>query len=97
MDLLLKGKIRNRWHYESRLKAEESYAQKLETGREASAKSPEDFFGCTIVVENHATVSTARDYVLELFKPEYQRPKDPELTHLSPDRFSFDDLRLYVS
>lgn len=86
-----------RWHYESRLKSEESYALKLETGREANPRCPEDFFACMVVVENHATVSTARDEILRLFNLEYQRPKTPGQTHLSPDRFSFDDLRLYVS
>src|SRR6266481_10059806 len=60
-------RLHDRWHYESRVKAIESFAQKLETGRFHDVRNLEDFFGCTIVVENATAVSTAEALVRELF------------------------------
>jgi len=93
-------KIRNnkspRWHYESRIKQIESYALKLETGRESDPNRPEDMFGCTIVVENHTQLQTAEDMVGRLFELRQRRPPSPTTSHLAPENFGFDDLRLYV-
>jgi hypothetical protein len=86
----------HRWHYESRLKTEESYALKLETGRVRNPAAPEDFFACTVVVENRARIDEAEAAVCDLFALESRRPPRADFTHLPPHSFDFDDLRLYV-
>lgn len=96
VDGLVRSKKQTRWHYESRVKAEESFTLKLETGREKNPAAPEDFFGCTLVVENHAKIDEAVALIDNLFTIEYRRPKKSDQTHLTPSDFSFDDLRLYV-
>ena len=96
VDALVGSRKERRWHYESRVKEEESFALKLETGRVKDVEAPEDLFGCTLVVENTAKIEMAENLVLELFTKDYRRPKDPKLTHLDPMNFDFDDLRLYV-
>jgi hypothetical protein len=58
---------------------------------------PEDFFGCTLVVENKARIADAEKLVADIFTLEGRRPKDPKKTHLPPHSFDFDELRLYVS
>ncbi len=78
------------------MKSEESFALKLETGRAKDPSMLEDFFACTLVVENRARIPEAEKLVVELFSLEQRRPKDPEFTHLEPFSFDFDDLRLYV-
>lgn len=85
-----------RWHYESRVKELDSYALKLETGRVKEPHSPEDFFGCTIVVENHLRIAAAEEIIKGLFELDTRRPRDPKKTHLAPSSFEFDDLRLFV-
>lgn len=85
-----------RWHYESRIKDLESYALKLETGREKNPGKPEDMFGCTIVVENHSRIDEAARELGNLFKEAYRRPANSKRTSLSPHSFSFEDLRLYM-
>ena len=60
-----------KWHYESRVKEMESYAQKLETSREPNPNRPEDMLGCTLVVENHAKVQPAVDAVVTAFPLSY--------------------------
>src|SRR5215213_854291 len=84
-----------RWHYESRVKSEEGYALKLETGR-AEVDKFEDFFACTLVVENQARIKSAKNLVLSHFTLKYRRPKYDDFTHKSSESFPFDDLRLYV-
>jgi ppGpp synthetase/RelA/SpoT-type nucleotidyltranferase len=96
VDAKLTGKRSSRWHYESRVKELESYALKLETGRETHPGRPEDMFGCTIVVENHSKIFDAAALITELFREEYRRPADPKITSLLSHSFAFDDLRLYV-
>lgn len=85
------------WHYESRVKELESYALKLETGRELHPSSPEDMFACTLVVENYSRIPAAEREICNLFKLESRRPKKQKRTTLFPQDFSFDDLRLYMS
>lgn len=88
--------IDSRWHYEGRVKEVESFALKLETGRVENPQELEDFFACTIVVENRARVEEASKLIKEtLFDFVDQRPKDPKKTHKRPDSFQFDDLRIY--
>lgn len=85
------------WHYISRLKSEESFALKLETGRGYIAKQEtiEDFFACTFVVENYAAIRRAYEVIQDYFNIRYQRPQKDSITHKSPENFPFDDLRLY--
>lgn len=85
-----------RWHYESRIKSEESFALKLETGRVANPSAPEDFFACCIVVENQARVSDAESLICKLFSLIERKPPDKAVTPLPPHSFDFDDLRMYV-
>jgi ppGpp synthetase/RelA/SpoT-type nucleotidyltranferase len=84
------------WFYLGRIKSIESYALKLETGRFGDAKSINDFFACTLVVENLSQIN----HVVRLIKKEFvivvQKPKDLLFTHKLSHSFEFDDLRLYV-
>jgi ppGpp synthetase/RelA/SpoT-type nucleotidyltranferase len=96
VDELIASRKENRWHYEGRLKGEESFALKLETGRVGSPLMLEDFFGCTLVVENHARIADAEKLVGELFDLHERRPSQAISTRLAPCNFDFDDLRLYV-
>jgi hypothetical protein len=84
------------WHYFSRVKELESYALKLETGRVSKPKKLEDFFGCTLVVENLNQINIAIISIKEYFTLDSRRPKDPKITHKHPSSFEFDDLRLYA-
>lgn len=97
VDALVTSKKERRWHYESRTKEEQSFALKLETGRERNLDNPEDFFACALVVENYARITDAERFVRDLFELKQRRPKDPSKTHLAPYSFDFDDLRLYVA
>src|SRR6185503_14915453 len=74
VDSLLKSLKDPRWHYESRIKSEESYALKLETGR-SQVDRFEDFFARTLVVENQARIEAAKKLVQDYFDLEYRRPK----------------------
>jgi ppGpp synthetase/RelA/SpoT-type nucleotidyltranferase len=96
VDALVQGRKQTRWHYEGRIKQEESFAQKLETGREKNPGMPEDLFACTLVVENHARIAVAEQFVSDNFRLHQRRPRDAHVTHLAPHSFDFDDLRLYV-
>ena len=52
VDKILKSHKHESWHYTSRIKASESFALKIETGRFDINSIFEDFFACTIVVKN---------------------------------------------
>ena len=84
-----------RWHYESRVKKLESFALKVETGRTRPAKM-EDFFACTLVVENLGSMAKAEQLVRRRFKFYERRPKVDTFTLKPSDSFRFDDTRLYV-
>ncbi len=96
VDSLLGPRLHERWHYESRVKAEESFTLKIESGRYADLAALEDFFAATIVVRNGSEISDAEKLVKELFSLHSRRPERDDETHKSPDEFPFDDLRLYV-
>ena len=87
-----------KWHFESRVKELQSFALKLETGRCEDPKNMEDFFACTLVVENQNVIEPAIEFVKNKcgFIIKYQRPKTDKLTFKRPEWFPFDDLRLYV-
>lgn len=84
------------WFFFSRIKEEESFALKLETGRVTNPSEMEDFFACTLVVENRLAISAAVCVIEEICDVVERRPRNDDKTHKSPHEFSFDDLRLYV-
>lgn len=84
------------WHYESRMKALESFALKVESGRQNSLGQFEDFFACTLVVENLDSIAEAERLVRKRFKFRERRPKSNTFTSKPSDCFRFDDTRLYV-
>ena len=96
VDKLVLSRKPERWHFESRVKGEESFALKLETARVRDLSAPEDFFACTIVVENHSRIADAENFVAGLFAQHKRRPPRSDVTHLEPFSFDFDDLRLFV-
>ncbi len=96
VDDRLKGR-EGRWHYESRLKDEEAFLLKLESGRFEKPESLEDFFACTLVVENRGSIDRAEKLVRDSFALLYRRPRRNDFTHKQPEAFPFDDLRLYVN
>jgi len=85
------------WHYVSRLKEMESYAQKLESGRVFEPNKLEDFFACTIVVENIGSIKLAKKEIKKYFRIHEERPKSSEFTHKESSSFIFDDLRMYAT
>lgn len=97
VDAKVAGNKSPKWHYESRIKELESYAIKLETGRERHPRRPEDMFACTAVVENHSKIPEAAKTIAGLFKDEYRRPQSANKTALNPHSFAFEDLRIYAS
>ena len=96
VDALLKPRLRERWHYESRVKTVESFTLKVESGRVQDVSTLEDFFAATIVVRNGLEVIEAEKIVSELFAAHERRPPLDIETHKAPDQFPFDDLRHYV-
>lgn len=96
VDALLKPRLHERWHYESRVKTAESFTLKVESGRVHDLSTLEDFFAATIVVRNGLEVTEAETIVSELFSPHERRPPLDAETHKAPEQFPFDDLRRYV-
>lgn len=96
VDELMKGKKRDRWHYESRIKTPLSFALKLESGRVPNPAEMEDFFAATIVVPNATEIVVAEKMVRDCFSVKERRPPDNGSTHKAPEEFPFDDLRLYI-
>ncbi len=84
------------WHYIGRIKELESFALKIETGRCTQPQNMEDFFACTIVVENLSSVAKAETLVCNFFEKYKRRPLTDNNTKKQSDSFVFDDLRLYV-
>lgn len=91
------GSFKNdRWHYESRIKEEKSFALKIESGRSKNLQAIEDFFACTIVVCNATELSHVESFIRSEFSVVERRPKDQQVTHKRPDAFPFDDLRIFA-
>jgi uncharacterized protein (UPF0147 family) len=86
---------RRRWHYESRVKTELSFALKLESGRIENARETEDFFACTLVVQNLSQIENAEQEIRGRFLVVDRKPREADKTHKAADTFPFDDLRLY--
>lgn len=82
---------KRRWLFISRVKAEESYALKLLTGR-YSDYSIDDFLACTIVVPSLRHIAQAEELVLTSLDVLERKPG--ELTNLGPSDFRFDGIRM---
>jgi ppGpp synthetase/RelA/SpoT-type nucleotidyltranferase len=96
VDALLKPRLLEKWHYESRVKTAESFTLKVESGRVQDLSSLEDFFAATIVVRNGLEIIEAETIVSELFSAHQRKPPLDAETHKAPEQFPFDDLRRYV-
>lgn len=92
----LKPRLRPEWHYESRVKGEESFTLKLESGRVEDPNAVEDVLACWVVVRTVADILVAEELIKKHFKFDSRRPPDPRKTHKRPECFPFDDVRLYV-
>ncbi len=90
---LIKGK---RWYYDGRVKELESFALKVETGHYPHPAEMEDFFACTIVVDNLDSMNEAESMVRRAFIVKERRPPRKDYTSKPSDSFRFDDTRLYV-
>lgn len=95
IDTWIEGIKENKWHYESRIKEQESFALKFETGRFDSATIFDDFFGGMIVVPSHSEISYVEDILRETFELVAKKPNSKSFATYSPEHFVFDDLRLY--
>ena len=84
------------WFFVSRLKEQESFALKIETGRVDNPRRMEDFFACTIVVPTVSQVGEAEALLEAMYTVEARRPAQDETTHKKASDFVFDDLRLYL-
>lgn len=84
------------WHYESRVKQEESFALKMEMGQTTDPTQLDDFFACTVVVRNSTEIAKARNIIAAECNILHSRPKNARRTKNMPASFEFDDLRLYV-
>jgi len=94
---VLKPRVEERgWFYRDRVKALESYALKVETGRAADYTHMEDFFGCKVIVPNFSHIPEAIQLISDTYQIEERRPKVDGETHNSSSDFIFDELRLYV-
>lgn len=92
----IRGHLKKEWHFVDRVKARESYAQKIETGRIDDLANLEDFYACTVVVRDMKEVVDAESIITGLFEVKRRRPKRANFTYSEPSSFDFDHLRLYV-
>lgn len=97
IDEIIKFNKPDAWHYISRIKAPESFALKIETGRFTKEEIFEDYFACTLVVQNINEIISAIDFIKEHFVFLLQRPHSLNITYKESHSFPFDDLRLYCS
>jgi ppGpp synthetase/RelA/SpoT-type nucleotidyltranferase len=96
VDDIFEGKTDKSWHYDSRIKSIQSFALKVESGRFFDIQQLEDYFACTIVVENHLKIAHAEKLVKKYFDIVERRPQKDSVAKKSHECFPFDDLRLYV-
>lgn len=83
------------WFTESRVKKENSFYQKIETGRYKNIDQLEDFFGALVVVPLPSDIPAALDFLKKFFETDYQRPPDLHRAQFSASVFRFNDIRLY--
>lgn len=93
----LQPKVEGRgWFFISRIKEQESFALKIETGRVRDPSRMEDFFACTIVVPTVLHIADAEQLIESTYAVAERRPPHDEITHKKASDFIFDDLRLYL-
>lgn len=95
VDEIVQMRRKPSWHFIHRIKSPESFALKLETGRFSENEIFEDFFACTIVVENLNEITNAAELVQTLFYVLRKNPQSSNFTFKNSDSFPFDDLRMY--
>lgn len=94
---ILQNKIKeSKWHFESRIKTEDSYALKIESGRDDTFLL-DDFYAATFVVENSTRLKDVEVKLKAEFLIRGKKPNNDSFTTKRPDSFPFDDLRLYLS
>ncbi|SKC49790.1 hypothetical protein SAMN06309945_1467 [Okibacterium fritillariae] len=91
---LLRG-VPKGWYTETRIKAESSFNQKIETGLVENFDRLEDFVGGLIVVPLPSDVPRALEYVYRFFTVEYRRPQNDTDAESNAAEFRFNDIRLY--
>lgn len=89
------NKAPREWYTTVRVKQQESFMQKLETGRFGDGTALEDFVGAMIVVPVITDIGAAVDFVRDFYVIEEQRPRSFTSTSKPADVFRFDDLRMY--
>jgi hypothetical protein len=78
---VLKSRVeREGWFFFSRIKSDESFAQKIETGRVPDPERMEDFFACSIVVPTISSIHEAEGLVLQSYDCQERRPDDDRIT-----------------
>lgn len=82
------------WHVTSRVKSEDSFVEKLQTGRVRDQNKMEDMFAATIVVPNRPSLAAAETFVRELMVVDERRPAVGPIKS-EASNFRFDDIRLY--
>ncbi|WP_291037548.1 hypothetical protein [Herbiconiux sp.] len=88
-------KARPGWFTHSRVKEEESFHQKIETGRIEEIEELEDFFGALLVVPLPSDIASALEFLDEFFVTKYRRPPDSDHAQYPASAFRFNDIRLY--
>lgn len=91
-ELLVDACAHSKWAFEDRLKALDSYAMKLMTGR-CDKYLVDDFYACTIVVPNLKAVTQAIELVKASLRVLEEKPG--EETNARPTSFGFDSVRMY--
>lgn len=92
----LQPRLDRGWHFEDRIKTEESFSQKIEAGRGTGGLNVEDFYGCTIVVRSAVELPWVEEIVRESFNVVERRPQTAKSAVGNPSDFRFDDVRLYA-
>ena len=87
--------IKASWHFEGRVKSEESYALKIESGRYLEGCVVEDMYACTIVVRDFTEIVICETLIQPYFVIDDRRPKLDNATSKDSTEFVFDDLRLF--
>ncbi len=83
------------WYTEYRVKEEQSFYQKIETGAVPDFARLEDFVGALIVVPLTSDLPAAFDFVSEFFEVQYRRPEKDNWAEGPASDFRFNDVRLY--
>lgn len=89
------GKRPDQWFFAGRVKGEESFLQKIRSGRVRDFRHLEDFYACEIVVPLSSDIPAALKFVEPFFEEVYRKPISEKVTGKPAHSFVFDDLRVY--